>query len=419
MIELVVSKNVLSQILYEDKTFKHALNNQCFSKKEFLNIRKDVAGLVGCELRHHFLLKKVLDKLHLELTLDERTYLYLALANKHFYHKLDDAKVGGYLKEVFNEKYQQIAVLFSLEKSLYDYLGLDERTFDFLSIKFNLPKWLLKSFTKEIGLSKTYRIIHSLSRPINPTYRLNPYDKNAEEILKRYQDVLNNVIYPDVISISKKELLGRKELKGECLFKIDYHIKELIDENQNELINEVSVYSGEDDSLPLELMARGKHKLGVNVVCPSFDERSKLVRSIRLQKAKNINVFKANDVTSMLTGISRKQELFYCYPKSSSYSYINAYPDYIVRFRNTQIDSFVKEQQIALENCSQLVCDDGELIYMVNTLNHRETSDIVSSFLKKHPEYKLVKEKQILPENGSASFLYYAVLKLEAHTNGD
>ena len=84
MTELLVSKNVLSDILYENKTFKRSLNDQCFSKKEYFQYKKVVAGLVGCELRHHFLFKKVLDKLHIELTLDERTYLYLALANNHY-----------------------------------------------------------------------------------------------------------------------------------------------------------------------------------------------------------------------------------------------------------------------------------------------------------------------------------------------
>ena len=53
MVELLVSKNVLSDILYENKTFKRALSDQCFSKKEHSDIRRAVSGLVGCELRHH------------------------------------------------------------------------------------------------------------------------------------------------------------------------------------------------------------------------------------------------------------------------------------------------------------------------------------------------------------------------------
>ena len=415
MIELVVSKNVLSDILYENKTFKRALSDQCFSKKEYSNLRRTISGLVGCELRHHFLLKKVLDKLHIDLALDERTYLYLALANNHFLKALNIKAVNDYLGGIFKEKYDKIEFLLNPELSLFDYLDINKKSFDYISIRFNLPKWLLKSWAKEIGLSKTYRIIHVLSMPISQTYRVNPYNEKAKDYLEKNKSLLGNEIYPGVVSIPRKIVHQHEELRGDHLFEIDYHIKKLVDHVQSELLEEVCVYSDEDDSLPLELLARSKDRLGINVVCPNYDERTKLVRSVRLQKAKNINVFKANDVVSMKTGISRKSELFYCFPKSSSYTFINKYPDYIIRFRNTSIDWFVKNQETALERCSEFICDGGELIYMVNTLNHRETKDIVSRFLQMHPSFKMVKENQILPDKTSGGFLYYAILKLENH----
>ena len=413
MVELLVSKNVLSDILYENKTFKRALSDQCFSKKEYKEIRKPVSGLVGCELRHHFLFKKVLDKLHMEFTLDERTYLYLALANNHFLKALNIKEVNERLRDIFHEKFDQIESLLNPELSLYEYVNIDKKSFDYVSIRFNLPKWLLKSWAREIGLSKTYRIIHFLTMPMNQTYRLNPFNESAQAILEKNKNLLGKEIYPGIVSLSRRVVQQNHELKGEHLFEIDYRIKELIDQNQSELLEEVSLYTDEDDSLALELLARSNNKLGINVVCPNYEERTNLVRSIRLQKAKNINVFKANDLASMKTGISRQCELFYCFPSSSSFAFINKYPDYIVRFRNTSIDAFVKNQQEALEKCSNFICDGGELVYIVNTLNHRETKDIVSRFIQMHPEFALVKENQILPDKTSGSFLYYAVLKLE------
>lgn len=414
MIELVVAKNVLSDILYKDKTFKRALSDQCFSKKEYSNLRSTISGLVGCELRHHFLLKRILDKLGVELSLDERTYLYLALTNNHFLKALPVEKVNGYLKEIFAEKYQQISDILVTEQSLYDYLNINKKSFDYISVRFNMPKWLLKSFAREIGLSKTYRIVHHLARPIDLTYRLKPYNSNAEDVLRKHNEVIGKEVCPGLVRLPRKVISKNKELKGEFLFPLDYHIKELVDTYQNQLIEEVSVYSDEDDSLPLELLARGKNKLGINVVCPSYEDRTKLVRSIRLQKAKNINVFKANDVVSMKTGISRKQEVFYCFPKSSSYTFINVYPDYIVRFRNTNIDQYILNQQQALENCAEFICDGGELIYLVNTLDQRETKEVVNRFLQMHESFKLVKEAQFVPEKNYGSFLYYAVLRLES-----
>lgn len=410
MIELVVAKDVLSKILYEDQTFKRALNEERSLKSEHLSIKTTVSGLVGCELRHHFLFKKVLHKLHLEFSLDERTYLYLALANNHFYKKLDFENVSSFLKEVFDEKYNEIAQVLDPMLSLFDLFEVERKSVYYISVRFNLPKWLIKLFIREIGLSKTYRVVQTLCRPLDQTYRLNPYNQAAKELLEKNENVFSNQIYPEIVTLSRKDLHTNKNLHGEHLFRIDYHLKELVDNNQSELLQEVSIYSDEDDSLVLEEMARSK-KLGVNVVCPNYDERTKLVRSVRLQKAKNINVFKASDLIGMKTGISRDQELIYCYPKSSSFSLINVYPDYIVRFRNPIIDEYIKNQLQALENCSEFVCENGKLIYIVNTLNKRETSEIIGKFLQSHKNFELVKEKQFIPEKNYGSFLYFAILK--------
>lgn len=413
MIELLVCKDVLSEILYENKTFKRALSDQCFSKKEHSNIRRTVSALVGCELRHHFLVKKVLDKLNLELTLDQRTFLYLALANNHFLKALDIKGVNSQIEEVFSELYSKVEPLLDPNLNLFEYLNINKKSFDYISIRFNLPKWLLKSWAKEIGLSKTYRIIHQLTLPNDQTYRINEFNEFGKEFIEKHKNLLGEEIYPGIVRISRKTMSQNPDLKCEFLFEIDYRLKRLIDNTQSSLVQELSIYSDEDDSLPFEELARSKGKLGVNVVCPSFEERTNLVRTLRISKAKNINVFKAGDVIAMKTGISRDSELFYCYPKSSSYSCINKYPDYIVRFRNTQIDGLVDNQKNALEKCSEFICDGGELVYIVNTLNKRETKDVIEAFLQSHPSFKLVKDEQFYPDQYSSSFLYYAVLKLE------
>ena len=413
MLELCIAKDVLSEILYENKTFKHALHAKCFSNNEYKKYKTIVSALVGCELRHHFLIKKVLSKLGVDLTSEERIVLSLAITNNHFLKRLPQKDVNEYLKGVFHEKYPLIVHVLDEKLSLFDYVEIEHRSIEFLSLKFNLPKWLLKNFIKEIGLSKTYRIAQTLSKPLNQTYRANPYNEKAKSILDNSKKILGQERYPSIYEVPRKLLREHPELNGEHLFRIDYHIKELIDEYQNELVGEVSVYAEQDDSLVLELLARSKNKLGVNVVCPNYEERTNLVRSVRLQKAKNIYVFKANDVTSMKTGISRKQELFYCFPESSSYSFINVYPDYIVRFRSNIIDGFVNKQKDALEKCSNFVCDGGSLIYLVDTMDYRETKEVTQCFLSSHPEFSLVKEKQMIPEKNHGSFLYYAILKLE------
>lgn len=65
------------------------------------------------------------------------------------------------------------------------------------------------------------------------------------------------------------------------------------------------------------------------------------------------------------------------------------------------------EKQLAiLENACRYVKPDGNLLYSTCTINRKENGDVARTFLKTHPEYEMIEERQLLPGIDEADGFY-------------
>lgn len=64
-----------------------------------------------------------------------------------------------------------------------------------------------------------------------------------------------------------------------------------------------------------------------------------------------------------------------------------------------------------LEESSYFVKPNGRLFFMVRSFLDFETTERIEEFVKNHPEFTLIKEKQILSYEFNSDSLYYAILK--------
>ena len=55
----------------------------------------------------------------------------------------------------------------------------------------------------------------------------------------------------------------------------------------------------------------------------------------------------------------------------------------------------------------------GFLMYSTCTIHHRENEDISRRFLKEHPAFLRVTERQLLPDEHDTDGFYYCVMKRE------
>jgi 16S rRNA (cytosine967-C5)-methyltransferase len=98
-------------------------------------------------------------------------------------------------------------------------------------------------------------------------------------------------------------------------------------------------------------------------------------------------------------------------PNCSKFDLIRSLPDFFIHFKQSELDDYIKEQTAAMEESSRFVVEGGLLVYGVNTINHKEGTYLVQEFIRKHPEFKLILEKQYLPFDEFNTALYVAALR--------
>jgi 16S rRNA (cytosine967-C5)-methyltransferase len=80
------------------------------------------------------------------------------------------------------------------------------------------------------------------------------------------------------------------------------------------------------------------------------------------------------------------------------------------RIRQQELDRLVKEQRDLLEHASQLIRPGGLLIYSTCSLEPEENTGVVQSFLSTHPNFKLERDRTLLPFRDAVDGAYAARL---------
>lgn len=75
----------------------------------------------------------------------------------------------------------------------------------------------------------------------------------------------------------------------------------------------------------------------------------------------------------------------------------------------------VKLQRDMLSVVNRYVKPGGKLLYSTCTIHKAENEENTAWFLKNHPEFRLVKEKQMLPGVDGGDGFYIAMLVKENH----
>ena len=412
MKELELSHLVLNSILLDGLTTKAAIN-KIFSThqkdKQFISV---VSILTGCELRHHIFFTKCFDEDFKNLTQEEKNLVYLALANSFFLRRLDKEACKKYIKDVLKEKYiGKISTLIDYTGQLSSLIDVDKQSSEYASIRFNTPSWLIKMWKKHYGNKITFQTLRAnITQPSTYVMKNSLHDVKLGDEFKRLSDDIYG--YTGKVSIHKNPLYKSNSGLGE-IYPVNPVLVKLINKYLNPMSKEIALYSGDDDDIVKHLYVKSNREMGINLAIESLDSRPNLHRLIRMEKIKNINMFKGDSEVALALGISYPQDFVLVNPKSSSFGRIRKYPDYIFNFKKESLDELIAKQAEILDNMSLHVADGGTLIYFVDTMNKKETNDIVEVFLNKHPYFTLVESKQCFPFEKEGVTLFYAVFKLE------
>ena len=415
MQELDIALEVLGDIVNNDVEFSEALRKKFQPDPDIRPLRSSVAGLVGCELRHHLLFSYLSEPLK-ELTPEDRLFVALVLANEYFFRRLDSALVNQTaLAHLGAEKLTLVQPLLDKTGKPEEYItsDLDKSGNKYLSLRYNTPEWVLKVW-QHYGYGTTYKILKKDNHQLTTSLRVRTSLVSTDSLVGANPQFVKMDV-PDMVSYTGKDPLRKtKEFRLGQVFEEKPAAKAALDKFRCDEPEEAMLYCGKAEvQLAYEFLEKFTDRVGVNIGVPNTDEFPDVSRRIRDMGLSNVNFYGAKDPLHMDAAISRPQDLVVCAPDSTNFDLIREYPDYLLHFKKDSMDLLFAGEEAALEGCSKFVADDGTLLYLIFTVSKKEGHRTVDDFLAKHNNFKLVREVQHFPFEAFDTALYVAVLHKE------
>ena len=169
----------------------------------------------------------------------------------------------------------------------------------------------------------------------------------------------------------------------------------------------VAFYSSFSNTCYVDLAKRKIEGLKVDLITPDIVTHNEAKRHIQMYDVKNFTLIEEK-AANLLACISDKVDYFFVLARSSNFDLLRTNADYFLRFSRDELDSIMNEQRYTLDEAASLINKDGQLVYMVPTLNKKETKQIINEFLLTHRDFSLLEERQFFPFEELNTTLYVA-----------
>ncbi len=421
MNSLLAAKEYLNKVLNEKLNFSDA-QKEISKNPSYEGYGATIKNILGSELRHHRYIVYLFKPYSEGFTELEKYLIYVSLADKFFVKKYDVKEIKSILKEELKDKYSEdLERIFDFDGSIYelDANKIKKDDDEYFAARFNIPDYLFKMWKRNYGVSTTFKILKKNSKKTNQYLRVLP-TTSIEKLKADLKDKIKETKDKDLFLYDSKESIKSLNAYKHHLFFLEKPaIKDLMNKVFSKDIEEMTIYSGEDDSIFREARVLAESRIGIHYAVPTFETRVAIMNLLRIEKeqSKNIHFFEVSDLSGLDAHISNKQDLVVVYPKSSSFERIRQYPDYLIQFDQNSLDELIANQKVALEELSLKVNNGGKLLYLVDTLDKKESSSLIKEFLAKHNEFILEEERQIFPFDEEDIALYYAIMYRKEEVN--
>lgn len=399
----------LSDIFYKDVAFKLAINNVSRKHNMLRDERSQLTAVVGCALRHYYIFDNIISRTGKEYNQEHYVALFVYLVNRLFITISKDGEIREFLSkfDISKEDIKKIDELVEDKTKLIPE-DITSESIDYLHYRFNIPNWILKMWMKHFK-GYTYKIVKSINKPKNhyafadinnysneELEKNNDFVKTAFEGLYKYQGNVPPMIYS---LFREKKVVLTNPAEYYLLNKLDI-----------DLIRRIGIYvEGNTDLLP-QLIGKLSTNLQADIIAGDDSGYFPLKKEIEANKLLNVNLYQANH-SSIITCVSEPLHTFIVMPKNTNFAEFRNSPDYFKRIKQEELDGMLINQKSALEDASSFVEPGGQLVYIVPTMDKKESFQIVGEFLNKHPEFVIEEHKQFLPFDKYDSAFYFAILR--------
>lgn len=402
------------------KVIKHVVDNE-FDLKD--SIRKEtkeatrgetieVSQISGIFFRNYYLISHLSEILNFKKNSDEMIELGLLYVNNAFRKKIDQNKMfNDFLMFIIQKKHQlKKEEIFYIKdviskKRTFDFFDVRKGTLRYYSLRFNKPEWLIKMLSKQYGKKDGLAIIYEISAMPQQFVSVN-YQKSFSPTMafKKISDDLYE--YTNPTSIRKEDSFHDGKIYLTQLANLEV-LKNLSYENSN-----LTCFISEFNNIALDFFKKFVNKGNIlNFVSNNRKQVYKIFDEIKSNNLNETHFYEANE-DGLEASLSTKQDLILYSPKSSNFELFRRNPEYGVYFKIDSLDEIISSIKNGLINITKFLEVNGLLLYVVPTINLKETRNLIAEFVEKNKdEFLLEEEKMFLPNKEGNSLLYFARIR--------
>jgi len=409
------SKNIIVDMLDFKKPFSVALKNYLAtnvrSQSELVTIDKIYRAFFDNYYLYEEITKEYLTK---------RTNVLVAvvgivLASAKIV-KINSSDYTPFLEDNLQRNKEKVSDEFN--KFIYEYSngivsapkGIVSGSYQHLSILFNLPVWLISMLINQQGKDVAKGIFKSFKAKYSNYYIHNALvdiDSIEKSELASFEKVSENLY----LKKGKSNIL----VDNFSFVKIDKYLDTVFNYVEKANNKYVTLYQAEKSYFYFRFLKEYLYRNNVlNIAVESLDENPELINHVSLKNLNYIFTYKST-IGELIARLAFKQDLLFYFPKSTNMEKMYYCPEYRVEFDTMNIDGIIKQQIVGLKEISTFVSDGGILIYLVNTIDKKETTGLIKEFLKDNQDFSLLSEYASIPTSEDAHFGYFAILKRKNH----
>lgn len=385
-------------------------------------------GITERKLTLDYQIYKLYDKPTDKMSIDVKNLLRLGLYQMIYMNSIPDhAAVSSTMNIAENTVNRGAfglinALLRKAQRTLKDEDGIyhiitPDRTRDicgYLSITYSVPRFLCKMWKKAYGEEKTEKILKAFDHPAPTVLRVNTLRTTRNSLLDELEALKisaspseltdDGIILPNNCAVSELKMLS----DGRCFVQDDASrlcVKTLDPQEGETVFDLCACPGGKSFAAAIAMKNSGTIR--------SFDvHESKLSLIDDSAKRLGINIIIAQCADSSVLNkeLFEKADRVLCDVPCSGFGTIAKKPD----LRNKSAES-VRDlpslQLKILENGSQYVKKNGILVYSTCTLCPAENEDNVNAFLTLHPEFELLSQKTLFPDEGTDGFFFAKLIR--------
>ena len=282
------------------------------------------------------------------------------------------------------------------------------------AITASIPDWLNELGKNELG-KQWEKEVEAMNIPAPAVIRVNTSKTDRKLLQKKLKEegfeteVLSK--YPDALQLVEKANIFRADAFKNGLFEIQDAGSQLISPylNVQPGMRVVDACAGAGGKT-LHLSALMQNKGQIYALDIHEWKLLELKKRAKRAGAQNIQA-KVIDSSKVIKRMENTADRLLIDAPCSGLGVLSRNPDAKWKLSLDFIETIKKEQEKILNDYSKMVKPGGAMVYATCSILPSENQNQVEKFLKNHPEFKLVREKQILPSQSGFDGFYMAYLE--------